>query len=171
MLCIPLVLLIINSQPEEYIMKLLKCVLFIGLFAFNFGVKAENNKADKPIDIVVYRSPTCECCGRWLEHMKQNNFNIKDIVTENVDAIKEKYDVPETLASCHTAIVDGYVIEGHVPANDIKNLLKSKAKITGLSVPGMPRGTPGMEVGAKDPYQVISFDQQKNTKVFNSYEK
>ena len=103
--------------------------------------------------------------------MKQNNFNIKDIVTENVDAIKEKYDVPETRASCHTAIVDGYVIEGHVPANDIKNLLKSKAKITGLSVPGMPRGTPGMEVGAKDPYQVISFDQQKNTKVFNSYEK
>ncbi len=151
-------------------MKLSKSILLIGLLAFNPAVKAENIKAEAPIDIVVYRSPTCECCGRWLEHMKQNNFNIKDIVTENVDVIKEKYGVPETLASCHTAIVDGYVVEGHVPANDIKKLLKSKAKIAGLSVPGMPRGTPGMEVGAKDAYQVISFDQQKNTKVFNSYE-
>ena len=152
-------------------MKLLKSVLIIGLLCFNIGIKAENSKAEEPIDIVVYRSPTCECCGRWLEHMKQNNFRIKDIVTENVDAIKEKYGVLETLASCHTALVNGYVIEGHVPANDIKNLIKSKSKLTGLSVPGMPRGTPGMEVGAKDPYQVISFDHEKNTKVFNSYEK
>jgi hypothetical protein len=152
-------------------MKVLNIFLVIALLVFNAGIKAETLSADKPIDIVVYRSPTCECCGKWLEHMKKNNFNVKDIVTDDVQAIKKKYGVPEAMASCHTAIVDGYVIEGHVPANDIMKLLKTKPKIVGIAVPGMPSGTPGMEMGdRKDSYNVMSFDKENHYEIFNSYE-
>lgn len=152
-------------------MKLLNILLAIGLLVFNAGIQAETLSADKPVDIVVYRSPTCDCCGKWLEHLKKNNFNVKDIVTEDVQAIKNKYGVSEAMASCHTAIVDGYVIEGHVPANDIMKLLKTKPKIVGIAVPGMPSGTPGMEMGdRKDAYNVMSFDKKNHYEIFNSYE-
>lgn len=150
-------------------MKLLKVFLAIGLLAVN-SVKADDMAADKPVDIVVYRSPTCNCCGKWLEHLKKNNFNVKDIVTDDVEAIKHKYGVSEAMASCHTAILDGYVVEGHVPANDIMTLLKTRPNVAGIAVPGMPSGTPGMEMGGrKDPYDVISFDRENHHQVFNSY--
>jgi hypothetical protein len=145
-------------------MKVLSIFLATGLLVFNAGIMAETVKAGKPVDIVVYRSPSCECCGKWLEHLKKNNFNVKDIVTEDVQAIKNKSGVSAAMASCHTAIVDGYVIEGHVPANDIMNLLKTKPKIVGISVPGMPKGTPGMEMGdRKDSYKVMSFDKENRS--------
>ena len=152
-------------------MKVLNIFLAIALLVFNAGIKAETLSADKPIDIVVYRSPTCECCGKWLEHLKKNNFNVKDIVTDDVQAIKNKYGVSEAMASCHTAIVGGYVIEGHVPADDIMKLLKNKPKIVGIAVPGMPSGTPGMEMGdRKDAYNVMSFDKENHYEIFSSYE-
>lgn len=152
-------------------MKLLKLFLVTGLLIVNAGVKAEGVEAGKPVDIVVYKSPSCGCCGKWLEHLKKNNFNVKEIVTNDVHAIKDKYGVPDAMAACHTAMVDGYVIEGHVPADDIKTLLKAKPKVAGIAVPGMPVGTPGMEMGGKkEPYKVISFDSEKHYKVFNSYE-
>ena len=152
-------------------MKLLKVFLTISLLVFNAGIKADTINANKPVDIVVYRSPTCECCGKWLEHLKKNNFNVKDIATDDVQAIKNKYGVSEAMASCHTAIVDGYVIEGHVPANDIMKLLKTKPKIVGIAVPGMPSGTPGMEMGdRKDAYNVMSFDKENHYEIFHSYE-
>lgn len=151
-------------------MKLLKGFLATGLLVVHPGVSAENVKTDKPVDIVVYRSPTCSCCEKWLAHLKQNNFVIKDIVTDDVQAIKNKYGVSQEMASCHTAIVDGYVVEGHVPANDIKTLLKNKPNVVGIAVPGMPLGTPGMEMGGKkDPYNVMSFDSQNHSQIFNSY--
>lgn len=144
--------------------KLILVFVFLGL------VQIEAY-AEEMTDIVVYRSPSCGCCGKWLAHLEENQFNVKDIVTEDVQAIKEKYGVSKEMASCHTAIVNGYVIEGHVPASDIKKLLSQKPKVVGISVPGMPSGTPGMEMGGrKDPYQVVSFDKEKNFKVFSSYE-
>lgn len=150
-------------------MKLLRALFAIGLLVANTGVRAESS--GKPIDIVVHRSPTCTCCGKWLAHLKENNFNVKDIVTDDVQAVKDKYGVGKELASCHTAIVDGYVIEGHVPAEDIKKLLQTKPKVVGLAVPGMVNGTPGMEMGdKKDPYDVVSFDREKHVQVFHSYE-
>ena len=152
-------------------MKVLNIFLAIGLLVFNASIKAETIEAGKPVDIVVYRSPTCNCCGKWLEHLKKNNFNVKDIVTDDVQAIKDKYGVSKEMASCHTAIVEGYVIEGHVPANDIMKLLKTKPKIVGIAVPGMPSGTPGMEMGnRKDAYNVMSFDKENHYEIFNSYE-
>ena len=151
-------------------MKVFSFFLVMVLFVFNTAIKAETLSAGKPVDIVVYRSPTCECCGKWLEHLKKNNFTVKDIVTDDVQAIKDKYGVSDTMASCHTAIVDGYVIEGHVPAEDIMNLLKTKPKIVGIAVPGMPSGTPGMEMGGrKDAYDVMSFDKENHYEIFHHY--
>ena len=146
-------------------MNLLKYVLVIALFSST--ARAE---APKPIDITVYRSASCSCCGKWLEHLKANNFNVKDMVMEDVLPIKQKQGITDKLASCHTALVDNYVIEGHVPANDIMKLLKSKPKVIGLAVPGMVNGSPGMEMGDhKNAYEVVSFDKDQKTADFSSY--
>jgi hypothetical protein len=157
------------TNKEVTAMKIVKVFFAIGLLAANAGVRAESS--GKPIDIVVHRSPTCTCCGKWVEHLKENHFNVEDIVTNDVQSIKDKYGVTREMASCHTAIVDGYVVEGHVPADDIKTLLKTKPKVAGIAVPGMVNGSPGMEMGnTKDPYKVMSFDRENHAKVFNSYE-
>ena len=148
-----------------------KSILVIFMMLTTTLAYAEKPSVDKPIDITVHRSPTCNCCGKWVEHLKQNNFNVKDVVTEDVQAIKNQYGISKELASCHTAIVGGYVVEGHVPASDIKTLLKNKPDMVGITVPGMPSGTPGMEMGGKkDAYQVISISKDKKTGVFNSYQ-
>lgn len=120
-------------------------------------------------DIQVFRSASCGCCGKWLQHLKENNFNVKDLVVNDVSLIKAKYGIPKELASCHTALIGGYLVEGHVPASDIEKLLATKPKLAGISVPGMPSGSPGMEMGGrKDPYQVIGFDKDKR-QVFSHY--
>lgn len=149
-------------------MNRIKLLTAFGLLAVNVAASAGNTV--KPIDIVVNRSPSCTCCGKWVEHLKQNNFNVQDIVTDDVQAIKNQHGVTPELASCHTALVDGYVIEGHVPAADILTLLKTKPKVLGLSAPGMPVGTPGMEMGSKkDAYDVVSFDNKQHTEIFTHY--
>ena len=122
--------------------------------------------------ITVYRSPSCGCCGGWIAHMKKHGFDITDIKTDNLDSIKQKYNLPQDLASCHTAIIDGYILEGHIPADDIKRFLTQKPNLKGLTVPAMPIGTPGMESGnIKQPFTVLAWNQQGNTTVFNRYEK
>jgi hypothetical protein len=152
-------------------MKKVKCFLVIAMLFSSGFTWAEVAQAGEKIDIVVNRSPTCSCCGKWIEHLKQNNFNVKDVVSDDVQGIKNKYGVTQELASCHTAIVNGYVVEGHVPASDIRTLLKNKPDVVGITVPGMPSGTPGMEMGGKkDAYQVISFDKKNQQQVFNSYQ-
>jgi len=153
-------------------MKSIKVLIVCVLLSLNFSIKAEGQvKAVEPIVIEVYRSPSCGCCSKWIAHLKENQFDVKDHVTNDVQAIKDKYGVPENMASCHTALVNGYVVEGHVPAVDIKKLLKLKPAVIGISVPGMPSGTPGMEMGGrKDPYKVVSFDKEKKYQVFSSYE-
>jgi hypothetical protein len=125
----------------------------------------------KAPSITVYRSPECSCCGGWVKHLKSQGFKVQDFPTSEIEAVKQNYSVPNNLTSCHTAMINGYVIEGHVPAKDIKHLLQEKLKdITGLSVPGMPVGTPGMEMGdKKDPFNVVAFDDKDTVVVFNQY--
>ena len=148
--------------------RLITMILLAG--AFLPLVTAAATKNEKPVEMTVYRSPTCSCCGKWLEHMKQDGFVVKDIQTEDMDAIKHQHGVPDNLKSCHTALVGGYVVEGHVPAGDIRALLKKKPAVVGLSVPGMPAGTPGMEMGGrKDPYAVVQFDKAGQATVFHEY--
>lgn len=121
-------------------------------------------------DMAVYRSPSCGCCGKWIAYMKQQGFNIKEIQTEDMDSIKRKLGVPKALESCHTAVVDQYLVEGHVPAEDVRKLLLNKPKALGLAAPGMPMGSPGMEMGGrKDKFSVLLFDQQGNADKFNEH--
>jgi hypothetical protein len=145
--------------------------LGVGILLFSGLLSAEADVLSKPMTIEVYRSAGCGCCGKWLAHLKANQFNVVDHVLENVDSVKKRYAVSAELASCHTALINGYVVEGHVPAADIKKLLAEKPKVLGISVPGMPMGTPGMEMGSNaDAYEVLSFDQDQKTQVFNHYE-
>lgn len=157
-------------------MKNLALAVTLGLSLFAFNSYAEQSLrpaavVTEQIKIEVYRSPTCSCCGKWVEHLKENNFQVKDSVIDDVQAIKDKYGVSKEMASCHTAVVNGYVIEGHVPANDIRKLLKLKPHVVGIAVPAMPSGTPGMEMGGKkDTYNVMSFDKDKKYQIFTHYE-
>lgn len=118
-------------------------------------------------ELTVYKSPTCGCCKKWIEHLQANGFSVKAIDTKDLVKYKLANGVPHALGSCHTATVSGYVIEGHVPASDIKRLLKERPAVLGLAVPGMPIGSPGMEQGAhKDKYEVLTFDKQGQTTVY-----
>jgi len=119
--------------------------------------------------ITVYKSPACDCCNKWIKHLKSNSFTVRAINEINMGKIKMDKGVPEKFKSCHTAVINGYIIEGHVPANDIRKLLNEKRNIAGLSVPQMPMGSPGMEGSRKDPYKVYEFDRAGNYKVINQY--
>ena len=125
---------------------------------------------DGNMEITVYRDPGCGCCSAWIKHLERHHFRVIDIKSGEMAAIKQRYKVPDDLSSCHTAVIDGYVFEGHVPADDIKRVLKERPEITGLAVPGMPTGTPGMEQGGrKDPFAVIQFDESGNPDTFHEY--
>ena len=121
-------------------------------------------------EITVYKLSTCGCCGNWVEHLKQNSFAVTVHEVPSIDEYKAQHGVPKELESCHTAIVDGYTIEGHVPAADILRLLKERPDAKGLAVPGMPLGSPGMEASRKDAYDVILFTESGKTSVFHHYQ-
>lgn len=120
---------------------------------------------DKPA-MVVYKSPSCGCCGKWVDHVKANGFAVSVTDLDDMSPIKTRYKVGGALQSCHTSIVGGYVIEGHVPAADIKRLLKEKPKVHGLTIPGMPQSAPGMDLTPHQPYEVLSFTADGKTAVF-----
>jgi hypothetical protein len=123
----------------------------------------------KPSSVEVYKSPTCGCCSKWVEHLQANGFTVKTINVDDIYQVKTKHAVPGAVESCHTGLVGGYVVEGHVPAADIHRLLKERpAGIAGIGARGMPVGSPGMEVeGVKpQPYNVLAFDKQGQTRVF-----
>jgi len=119
--------------------------------------------------VTVYKDPDCGCCGAWVKHLQANGFRTKVHEVRDMSPHKKKLGVPEQLASCHTAVAGGYTIEGHVPAADIKRLLAERPRAKGLAVPGMPQGSPGMETGKFDPYDVLLFDTQGKTTVYRSY--
>lgn len=121
--------------------------------------------------VTMYRDPACTCCNGWMKHMESQGFKVKNVPTADIFTFKHEQGVTDDLASCHTAIIDGYVVEGHVPSDDVKRLLAEKPDdIKGIAVPGMPVGTPGMEMGnKKDSYAVVAFDKQGQTKVFKQY--
>jgi hypothetical protein len=129
-----------------------------------------NESYDGNMDMTVYRSPSCGCCGIWVEHAKKHGFKITDIKTDDMASIKQKYNINSDLESCHTAIINDYVMEGHIPADDIKHFLKEKPNMIGLSVPGMPLGTPGMEAGdKKQPFAVFAFNKTGTPQVYKEY--
>lgn len=116
--------------------------------------------------VEVFKSPYCGCCGKWAEHMRAAGFTIKLTETRDVTAQRERLGMPPGVASCHTATVAGYVLEGHVPAADVRRLLKEKPKARGLAVPAMPMGSPGMEGGQAVPYETLLVKADGSTATF-----
>lgn len=127
--------------------------------------------AQKGTAIQVYKDPTCGCCALWVEHLRKAGFSATVMDVEDMTAVKDKHGVPRQARSCHTAVVDGYVLEGHVPSEDVQRLLKQRSAVVGLAVPGMPIGSPGMEVAGMKPqaYNVLAFDKAGQTTVFASH--
>lgn len=145
-------------------MKNIFATLLIGSFAHASWAAPETPVID------VYKSPTCGCCNNWIDHLKANGFGVRSYDIDNVAQHKARLGVPPGYGSCHTAEVDGYVIEGHVPAREIKRLLKEKPRARGLVVPAMPVGSPGMEAdGRKDPYKVFLVNRNGSTQTYFQY--
>lgn len=120
--------------------------------------------------LVVHHDPNCGCCGKWIDHMEQHGFAVEAILETDMNGVKRELGVPGNLPSCHTATIGGYVVEGHIPAADVQRLLEERPDAKGLSVPGMPLGSPGMEYGnRRHAYDVLLFDDSGNTSVFNHY--
>jgi len=119
--------------------------------------------------IDVFKTATCGCCAKWVEHLKANGFEVKVHEVPSTAEYRQKYGVPDKLQSCHTAVVNGYAIEGHVPAREIHRLLKTASHAKGLAVPGMPAGSPGMESARSDAYGVMLFDDKGGATVFQKY--
>jgi hypothetical protein len=120
--------------------------------------------------VTIYKSPSCDCCAEWATHMREQGFPVQVESQFTLKPLKQQLGVPGALASCHTAVVNDYVIEGHVPAEDVKDLLRQAPEVRGLSVPGMPVGSPGMERGSRvDPYEVVAFTASGDTSVVAKY--
>lgn len=117
-------------------------------------------------ELLVYKTPTCGCCTGWVEHLEANGFEAETRDLRSLTAVKMEVGVPPAMASCHTALVEGYVIEGHVPAEAIDRLLAERPDVAGLAVPGMPIGSPGMEGPNPEPYTVYAFDREGRTTEF-----
>lgn len=167
-------------------MKTKKLALFTGVaavvlvagattLAIQAGESAEPSAAvastaETGTAITIYKNPNCGCCQSWAEHLAANGFETDIVETDNLNQIKQTHGVPREMASCHTALIGDLVIEGHVPADDIVTYLENPQFNTlGLSVPGMVQGSPGMETGRKEDYQVIAFSANGQQRVFREY--
>lgn len=120
-------------------------------------------------EMTVYKSATCGCCNSWIKHMEANGFKVKAQNVMDLDAVKRRNGVAPNLAACHTAIINGYVVEGHVPASDVRRLLKERPKVKGIAVPGMPHGSPGMESPTPQRYQTLTFDEAGRLQVYANH--
>jgi len=144
------------------------------ILALAAGVSAAVASATLPASsagsITVYKTATCGCCSKWVDHLRASGFSVdaKDVTEAALVSMKRDVGVPTELESCHTAIVDGYVVEGHVPADVIQAFLEEHPKAVGLAVPGMPLGSPGMESDVTQPYNVLVFDASGASKVYRS---
>ena len=158
-------------MKKYFIAPLIAWVMALSTFTYAGDPVWLEGKTDQQYEITVYRSATCGCCKGWISHLKEHNFSVRDVVVNDVNPHKQRLGVPQQAASCHTAEVNGKVIEGHVPAQDIKRLLAENNTIRLLAVPGMPSGGPGMDMpGApRDEFKVFSVDDNNQVGTFNSY--
>ena len=152
------------KNKRTYILSFMGLLMIVGFIGFNF-----TNKIAMAEEIMVYKSPTCGCCKKWVTHLEEKGFDVKTKDMADVRPIKNKYGVEQKFQSCHTAKIGKYFIEGHVPAKDIKRMLKEKPDIKGLSVPGMVMGSPGMEGHRSDKYNVLAIDENNNATVYSQY--
>ncbi|MBF0622366.1 MAG: DUF411 domain-containing protein [Magnetococcales bacterium] len=152
------------SLTKKYIYQ----IRFIALFAIIFTTLPAHAEEQK---MVVYKSPSCGCCGGWVEHLQANGFSVSVRNLEDVTPLKERLGVPDRLQSCHTGVIGDYLVEGHVPAADIKRLLRENPDVHGIAVPGMPIGAPGMEMPGEpaDAYASITFNKNGPVGIFEQH--
>ena len=151
----------------------------IGSVAVSFALVAialmrwDETRADAPLPagtVLVHKTWDCECCARWVKHLEANGIPVEVREDEPLTLVKKRLRVPQALSSCHTAEVDGYVVEGHVPAADIQRLLRERPAIAGIGVAGMPNGSPGMEgYGPDEHYQTMQFDAAGKISVYSEH--
>jgi hypothetical protein len=140
-----------------------------GLAIASLGVRGLlGQAAGAPTAITVYKSASCGCCAKWVDHLRANGFAPTVHDEADMDAIKDEMGVPKGVRSCHTALVDRYLVEGHVPAADLRRLLQERPAVAGLAVPGMPKGTPGMAMpgDTPEPYEVLAFTRDGKTTTY-----
>lgn len=154
-------------------LTLITSIIIFLFFLFPSYSEGKNSFEKKEVlEITVYKSPSCGCCKKWEEYLTRNGFKVISYNKDNMNEIKNSFGVQPHLQSCHTASINGYVIEGHVPAEDIKKLLKEPKKNTiGLTAPGMPKHSPGMQKQGKKPkgYNILSFKKDGSSQIFNKY--
>jgi hypothetical protein len=144
-----------------------RAILALAVAGAALGGLAVASPAPGPA-ITVYKSAACGCCKKWVEHLQAAGFRVTARDTSDVAAVAAHYGVPHRLTACHTALVGGYVVEGHVPVDVIERLLKERPEIAGVGVPGMPPGSPGMESEAPAHYQILTFDKTGQTTVYGT---
>jgi hypothetical protein len=132
-------------------------------FAWNDAV------AEAPV-MTVYATPTCGCCGAWMEHMRENGFELEVVYQDDLSAIRSEHKLPPEMVSCHIGVVEGFAVEGHVPASTVHRLLEERPEVLGIAAPGMPVGSPGMEHpnGLKQPYGVYTWDENGPKALFEA---
>jgi len=143
-------------------------IAVIAIAGLGLGVAAQTKPATAATKVTVYKTSSCGCCKLWVDHMKAAGFDVQsmDVSAEQVRAVSKAAGLKDDDVSCHTAKVGNYIVEGHVPADDIKRMLKEKPAIAGIAAPGMPQGSPGMEQGSKEPYDVVAFTKDGKTTVY-----
>lgn len=156
-------------------------ILILGLlFTFGFSaalfwpeseVESVQQVAEDKLEVIMYKNEGCQCCTKWADHMNEEEFAVIEKPIPNLYEVKQEQGISRELASCHTALVDGYVVEGHVPVEDIQRLLKERPDAIGLTVPGMPIGSPGMEVEGReaDKFDVLLIAKDGSTSVYASH--
>lgn len=154
-------------------------VFTIAFAAFLFWPENESRVAEQPqvfnaegkTEVVMYKNEGCQCCTKWAVHMNQADFAVQEVAVDDLYERKEQNGITQELSSCHTAFVDGYVVEGHVPVEDVQRLLEERPDAIGLTVPRMPIGSPGMEVPGREPdnYDVLLIARDGSTSVYSSY--
>jgi hypothetical protein len=157
-------------MKKDFVRTMALTVAFASLALTTAAVRSSpsDTPTKKPV-ITVYKDPSCGCCKNWIAHLIKHGYRVDAKDSPDMTEIKRTLGVPTGLTACHTAMVNGYLIEGHVPAADIDRLLAQKPKIAGLAVPGMPAGSPGMEGASAQRYQVLTFDKSGKTTVFASH--
>lgn len=151
----------INNISIISVLAIFGISLYFGMGSTNQVIAAE--------EIMVYKSPTCGCCKKWVKHLEQEGFKVTTKDVRNMNTIKKQFGVSRQFQSCHTAKIGKYFIEGHVSASDIRKLLKEKPDVKGLSAPGMPMGSPGMEGPRKDKYNVVAIDNNDRATIYTKH--
>lgn len=157
------------SKNKIYLLIIAGLVAVLGYQVWDISTRGTSASSANINEVVVYKNAGCQCCTKWAEHMEQAGFSVTEKPTDELMSIKVDQDVPYNMASCHTALVGDYVVEGHVPIADVKRLLQEQPDAVGLAVPGMPAGSPGMESPNPEPYKVFLIGNDGSQTVYSQH--